>query len=81
MVQWPRVLDVRRCHMQDAPIFVFDEWAAEQDPVFRELFYLELLPELKRNNKAVIAISHDDRYFGCADRIIRFEQGVATEQA
>lgn len=65
--------------LQDAPIFVFDEWAAEQDPVFRELFYLELLPELKRKNKAVIAISHDDRYFACADRIIRFEQGTAVE--
>ncbi|PAJ75784.1 hypothetical protein CJF42_03450 [Pseudoalteromonas sp. NBT06-2] len=66
-------------YISDAPIFIFDEWAAEQDPYFRELFYREILPELKARKKTVIAITHDDAYFDAADRIIKFEQGLCTE--
>jgi putative ATP-binding cassette transporter len=62
-------------YLEDRPIYVFDEWAADQDPVFKEVFYRELLPELKRRGKAVLVISHDDRYFSLADRILRLESG------
>lgn len=61
--------------LEDRPIIVLDEWAAEQDPEFRQFFYEELLAELKSRNKTVIAISHDDKYFRCADRVIRLEFG------
>ncbi len=61
--------------LEDRPIYVFDEWAADQDPTFRHYYYEELLPELKRRGKTVIAISHDDRYFRCADRVILMEYG------
>lgn len=61
--------------LEDRPIYVFDEWAADQDPEFRKYFYDELLPELKRRGKAVLAVSHDDRYFRCADRVIVMEYG------
>lgn len=61
--------------LEDRPIYIFDEWAADQDPEFRRYFYEGLLPELKRKGKAVIAISHDDRYFHCADRVITLEYG------
>jgi putative ATP-binding cassette transporter len=54
---------------------VFDEWAADQDPVFKEVFYREVLPELRAMGKAVLVISHDDRYFHLADRLIRMESG------
>ncbi|MCY7297353.1 cyclic peptide export ABC transporter [Alteromonas sp. a30] len=73
-------LALLQAYLQDAPIYVFDEWAAEQDPIFRELFYTELLPELKRQNKAVIAVSHDDAYFGVADRVVKFDQGQIVSQ-
>jgi putative ATP-binding cassette transporter len=61
--------------LEDRPIMVFDEWAADQDPTFRRVFYTELLPELKRRDKTLIVISHDDRYFDAADRLVRLTQG------
>lgn len=68
-------------YMEDRPFLVFDEWAADQDPVFKEVFYRELLPELRAKGKAVLVISHDDRYFHLADRLVRMENGqvVAIE--
>jgi putative ATP-binding cassette transporter len=57
------------------PILVFDEWAADQDPTFRQIFYTELLPDLKRLGKTIVVISHDDRYFHVADRIVRLAGG------
>lgn len=62
------------------PVLVFDEWAADQDPTFRRVFYTELLPDLKRLGKTIIVISHDDRYFHIADQLVRMERGrvVAT---
>jgi putative ATP-binding cassette transporter len=62
-------------YLEDRPCYVFDEWAADQDPLFREVFYLRLLPDLREQGKAVLVISHDDRYFHVADRIIRLEAG------
>lgn len=62
-------------YMEDRPFLVFDEWAADQDPVFKEVFYRELLPELRAKGKAVLVISHDDRYFHLADRLVRMENG------
>ncbi|EYF04581.1 cyclic peptide export ABC transporter [Chondromyces apiculatus] len=61
--------------LEDRPICVFDEWAADQDPEFRKYFYEELLPSLKQRGKTVLAVSHDDRYFHCADRVITLEYG------
>ncbi|GAA0372861.1 cyclic peptide export ABC transporter [Bacillus horti] len=66
-------------YLEDKPIYLFDEWAADQDPEFRRFFYLELLPELKAKGKCIIAISHDDRYFETADRIIKMELGKMVE--
>lgn len=67
-------------YLEDRPIYLFDEWAADQDPEFRRLFYLKLLPELKGKGKTVIAITHDDRYFDCADRIVKLEEGRLAER-
>ncbi len=61
--------------MEERPILVLDEWAAEQDPEFRAYFYQELLPILKQAGKTIIAISHDDAYFHCADRLLKFDFG------
>lgn len=61
--------------LEDRPLCCFDEWAADQDPEFRKFFYEELLPMLISQGKTVIAISHDDRYFDCADRILTLDYG------
>jgi putative ATP-binding cassette transporter len=65
-------------YLENRPFFLFDEWAADQDPVFKEVFYREVLPELRAMGKAVLVISHDDRYFHLADRLIRMENGRLT---
>jgi putative ATP-binding cassette transporter len=57
------------------PVMVFDEWAADQDPSFRHQFYTELLPELRAKGHTLVVISHDDRYFGVADRVVHFRDG------
>ena len=61
--------------LEERPVLVFDEWAADQDPTFRRIFYTELLPDLKRLGKTIIVISHDDRYFNVADQLVRMEAG------
>lgn len=72
--QRKRLALVAAC-LEDRPFLVFDEWAADQDPVFKEVFYRELLPELKAQGKAVLVISHDDRYFHLGDRLLKLEDG------
>ena len=61
--------------LDERPVLVFDEWAADQDPAFRRVFYTELLPDLKRLGKTIIVISHDDRYFDIADHLVRMQAG------
>ncbi len=63
-------------YLEDKPAILLDEWAADQDPVFRKVFYGQILPELRARGKTVIVISHDDRFFAAADRIIRLEAGA-----
>lgn len=68
--------------LEHRPVLVFDEWAADQDPTFRRVFYTELLPDLKRLGKTIIVISHDDRYFDVADQLVRMNAGqVVSERA
>jgi putative ATP-binding cassette transporter len=66
-------------YLEDRPFYVFDEWAADQDPTFKEVFYHRLLPELKARGKTVLVISHDDRYYHVADRIIKLDYGRLTD--
>ena len=61
--------------LDDKPVFIFDELAADQDPEFRRFLYEQLLPNLKAAGHTVIAATHDDRYFHIADTIIRMEYG------
>jgi len=67
-------------YLEDRPFYLFDEWASDQDPLFKDVFYTQLLPELKAKGKAVLVITHDDRYFPIADRIIKLDYGqIASE--
>jgi putative pyoverdin transport system ATP-binding/permease protein len=68
-------LALLQCYLEDCPIYLFDEWAADQDPGYRSFFYRTLLPEMKRSGKIVIAITHDDHYFDVADKVLKMEQG------
>ena len=64
--------------LEDKPLYLFDEWAADQDPEFKQVFYYQILPYLKKQGKAVICISHDDRYFSVADQILTMENGKCS---
>ena len=66
--------------MDDKRICVFDEVAADQDPVFRKYFYETFLAKLKNEGKTIIAVSHDDRYFHVADRVIRMDYGKVIRE-
>ncbi len=68
-------LALLQAYCEDKPVILFDEWAANQDPLFKDIFYREILPALKRRGKTVIVVSHDDRYFDCADKVLKIEQG------
>ena len=61
--------------LEEKPIMVLDEWAADQDPHFRKYFYEKLIPQFKAQGKTIIAVTHDDAYFKFADRIIKFDNG------
>lgn len=61
--------------LEDRPIYLFDEWAADQDPVFKKVFYLEILPGLRARGKTVVAITHDEHFFGVAERVVKLADG------
>ena len=61
--------------LEDRPIVVFDEWAADQDPQYKDLFYKEILPSMRAKGKLVIVLSHDERYFHLGDRVLWLERG------
>jgi len=66
--------------LEEKPIIVLDEWAADQDPYFRKKFYEEILPYLKNEGFTVLAITHDDRYYHCADKIYKMEFGKLHDE-
>jgi len=68
-------------YLEDRAFYLFDEWAADQDPLFKDVFYTQLLPELKARGKTVLVISHDDKYFDVADRVIKLDYGKLDTSA
>lgn len=66
-------------YLEDHSIYVFDEWAADQDPQYKEIFYKVLLPDLRARGKTVIVITHDDRYFHLGNQVIKLEDGKVVE--
>jgi len=68
-------------YLEDRPVYVFDEWAADQDPAYKAIFYERLLPELRARGKTVLVITHDDRYFHIADRCVELDAGQLRARA
>ncbi|MDP4489529.1 cyclic peptide export ABC transporter [Pseudoalteromonas piscicida] len=66
-------------YLEDRPVHIFDEWAADQDPEFKDVFYNHIVPYFKELNKIVVVITHDDRYFHLADKIVRLENGKVSK--
>lgn len=65
--------------LDDRPIYLFDEWAADQDPVFKKIFYTKILTTLKEQGKTLLVISHDDQHFYLADRVIKLVDGKLVD--
>ena len=78
-----RRLALLTAYLEDRTVYVFDEWAADQDPTYKQMFYTRLLPDLKARGKGVVVVTHDDRYFEHGDRVLRLEAGriVPAERA
>ncbi|MCI0591490.1 MAG: cyclic peptide export ABC transporter [Gammaproteobacteria bacterium] len=66
--------------LDDRPIYLFDEWAADQDPGFRDIFYTVLLPQMKAKGKIIVVITHDDRYYHLASRCIKLDSGRIVQE-
>lgn len=66
--------------LEDKPVYILDELAADQDGDFRRRFYEELLPSLKTRGKTLVVVSHDERYFHAADRVLVMEDGRFVEE-
>ncbi len=65
--------------LEHRSILILDEWAADQDPLFKRKFYKEILPFLQNKGISIIAVSHDDSYFDVATRIILVKDGFVRE--
>lgn len=65
--------------LENKDIYLFDEWAANQDPLFKGIFYTEILPLIQKMGKTQIVITHDDRYFNLADRVIKLREGKISD--
>ncbi len=65
--------------LEDKSIYIYDEVAADLDPEFRDHFYFIILPELKRRNKTVLVVSHDQQYWMVPDRLLHFQDGMMHE--
>ena len=65
--------------LEDRDVYVFDEWAADQDPVFRNFFYEAYLMDLKKRGKTILAVTHDEKYYAIADRIYQMDYGRLSE--
>ena len=74
-----RRLALLSAYLEDRQIYIFDEWAADQDPDYKDVFYNQLLAELKQRGKTVIVITHDDRYFDIGDLIIKLDYGKVVD--
>jgi putative pyoverdin transport system ATP-binding/permease protein len=61
--------------LEDKPIYVFDELAANQDTEFKVYFYNTVLQELKDRGKIVLVVTHDEKYFHIADKHYKMEDG------
>ena len=65
--------------LENKPILILDEWAADQDASFRKKFYRQILPALSEKGLTIIAVTHDDRYYDVADRRFHLDEGKLTE--
>lgn len=61
--------------MEERPVLVLDEWDAHQDPLTTRYYFETLLPRLAAEGRTVIAVCHDDRFFGVGDRVITLAGG------
>ncbi|AMP99729.1 hypothetical protein AY601_2851 [Pedobacter cryoconitis] len=68
------------CLMENKPILVLDEWAADQDPYFRKKFYTIILPLLNEAGFTIIAITHDDKYYGYGSKLFKMDEGYLKEE-
>jgi putative ATP-binding cassette transporter len=66
--------------LEDRPIYVLDEFAADQDPEFRRKFYDEILPAMRERGKTVVVVTHDERYFDRASRHLTMEEGRIVQR-
>lgn len=66
--------------LENRPLLVLDEWAADQDPEYRRIFYRTILPQLKEQGRTILAITHDEQYFDLCDHRYHLLEGKLVKQ-
>ncbi|PIF44691.1 cyclic peptide transporter [Chryseobacterium sp. 52] len=61
--------------LEKKPVIVLDEWAADQDPQFRNKFYTKIIPLIISEGYTIVAITHDDKYYHCANKLYEMQDG------
>lgn len=67
--------------LEDKTVYLFDEWAAGQDPYYKNVFYKRILPDMKAMGKTLFVVTHDEQYFDCADRILFLQEGKLVQKS
>jgi ABC-type siderophore export system fused ATPase/permease subunit len=65
--------------LEQKPIMILDEFAAEQDSDNRKEFYTKWLKAIRDMGVTLIVITHDTDFFHVADRVVRFSGGKISE--
>ena len=53
--------------LDDADIYLFDEWAADQDPIYKKYFYHDILKELKEKIQAAVNLYNTRDFLKCQE--------------
>ncbi|MEM6406496.1 MAG: ATP-binding cassette domain-containing protein [Pseudomonadota bacterium] len=56
--------------LKQRPVLLLDELTADQQPQFRDYFYRRILPKLQAAGYTIVLVTHDEDYFGLADRTL-----------
>jgi putative ATP-binding cassette transporter len=62
--------------LENKALCLLDEWAADQDPHFKEYFYATILSRMKSDGRTVVVVSHDAQYYRAADRVLVVREGM-----
>ena len=78
-VRIPFLIDLKRIDDKPDIAAASRDQRLDRDFVSRGPLVNRILTGLKRRGKTVVVITHDDRYFHCADHIVKLDFGQVVD--